>query len=1063
MIRLKNGRIFDGRRGFVFQKSVLILFSLLLVLSPFTSLGELSYADDVEADYEWVDNNDGGVTITKYKGPNDIDLVIPDQLDGKDVTVIGEEAFKYPTALKSVVIPDTVTKIEKTAFHSAHMSHITFSKNLKEIGPYAFAFNNFTYIDIPESVEVIKHSAFFRNDELLEVEIYNPNLIFDDQNGVIFPNRTTVVFRGFEGSTTETYTDGNLRTFVPFSRDWGIEQGMHWLENADGTATIFGYTGQENIDLRIPTQIEGKSVSRIGQFAFRNIKLNSVRFLQGLIEIEKYSFFNSSLKEVNFPPNLKIIGNSAFLNNDLEVVTLPKGLEKVEPGAFSQNDNLKEVIIYNPNVDLGTSRIFSALELDLKIRGHDPSTAKEYAERYNHSFEPFGDYIWKYISPDEISIVEYLGSDKDLEIPNQIEGIDVVGLEAFSFRDKGLESVILPEKLRFIANEAFSKNQLETIDIPDSVITIGVLAFMNNKLKSVSLPKNLKDIERRSFSGNQIEEIDIPYGVKKIQSNAFTSNQLKSVEIPETVDQVENSAFSSNDSLSDVYVYNPSMEFGDNVFYILNRSPEEVTIHGYSNSTAETYAKDNNHSFRSLSEVRLGDEIDVFLGQKLTILNADDEIVGKLHIVAVDDPTPFDGVKLRVTEVENLNLDGLDQAGVVLDFNFFDHQDPRLELEGEFELSLLVDGGARNYDIYHEEEAGRWEKIGGTTSDGMVHASVTNFSKYGVFSPTVDKSDLENLVNEARQLDEDLYTPESFELVRLKLENAEQILADDHATQEVVDAAYNELQEAINGLVPKSIINISVEKIWEGAQAEEVIIYLTANGKRSTSITLNSLKDWQGEFENLPVYDENGNPWDYGVEEEPIEGYETSITGTAEDGFTVTNTEILPEPEYVDIDFRKEWVGEPAESVTVYLVIDGVRSEIPGITITEADDWSGSFTGLARYDLDGSPYEYTIEEEPIDGYETSISGSAEDGFVITNTEIKEEAEDPVEEPEDPVEEVDDPEKESEDPEEDTSEGEEESGGKKLPKTASNHYNLVLVGLFILLLGGVLYLLARRKA
>ena len=41
------------------------------------------------SDFEYAVNKDGGITITKYIG-TDTDVVIPEKIEGKNVTVIGE-------------------------------------------------------------------------------------------------------------------------------------------------------------------------------------------------------------------------------------------------------------------------------------------------------------------------------------------------------------------------------------------------------------------------------------------------------------------------------------------------------------------------------------------------------------------------------------------------------------------------------------------------------------------------------------------------------------------------------------------------------------------------------------------------------------------------------------------------------------------------------------------------------------------------------------------------------------------------------------------------------------
>lgn len=48
--------------------------------------------------------------------------------------------------------------------------------------------------------------------------------------------------------------------------------------------------------------------------------------------------------------------------------------------------------------------------------------------------------------------------------------------------------------------------------------------------------------------------------------------------------------------------------------------------------------------------------------------------------------------------------------------------------------------------------------------------------------------------------------------------------------------------------------------------------------------------------------------------------------------------------------------------------------------VTETDDWSWSFTNLAKYRDQGTEIIYTITEEAVEGYQTTING-----YDVTNT------------------------------------------------------------------------------
>ena len=71
-------------------------------------------------DFEYtLDEYGNSVTITKYNGEEE-NAVIPSEIDGKNVTIIGDKAFSDCSGLASVTIPDSVTKIGEGPFGSCN-------------------------------------------------------------------------------------------------------------------------------------------------------------------------------------------------------------------------------------------------------------------------------------------------------------------------------------------------------------------------------------------------------------------------------------------------------------------------------------------------------------------------------------------------------------------------------------------------------------------------------------------------------------------------------------------------------------------------------------------------------------------------------------------------------------------------------------------------------------------------------------------------------------------------------------------------------------------------------
>ena len=125
---------------------------------------------------------DDTVKITGYTGKKTA-LVIPGKLQGKPVTVIGENAF-IGAPLTSVVIPDSVTTIEDRAFYGQHgnedgtetlpgtLTTVTIGAGCQTIGEEAFSWHpNLSEIVIPDAVTVIKQSAFASCESLSKVHL----------------------------------------------------------------------------------------------------------------------------------------------------------------------------------------------------------------------------------------------------------------------------------------------------------------------------------------------------------------------------------------------------------------------------------------------------------------------------------------------------------------------------------------------------------------------------------------------------------------------------------------------------------------------------------------------------------------------------------------------------------------------------------------------------------------------------------------------------------------------------------------------------------------------------
>ena len=183
--------------------------------------------------------------------------------------------------------------------------------------------------------------------------------------------------------------------------------------------------------------------------------------------------------------------------------------------------------------------------------------------------------------------------------------------------------------------------------------------------------------------------------------------------------------------------------------------------------------------------------------------------------------------------------------------------------------------------------------------------------------------------------------------------------------------------------------SVSVTKKWsdndnqDGKRTPSVKVRLLADGQvvDGSGVTLSEANNWTHTWSSLDEK-KNGQIIKYTVEETTVvDGYTTTITGDATGGYVVENQHT---PETVDVSGAKTWADDndqysmrPA-SITVKLLADDVV--IKSIDVTEANNWEYSFTDLPKYRDNGVQIKYSVAENPVYGYTTTVNG-----YDITNT------------------------------------------------------------------------------
>lgn len=126
-----------------------------------------------------------------------------------------------------------------------------------------------------------------------------------------------------------------------------------------------------------------------------------------------------------------------------------------------------------------------------------------------------------------------------------------------------------------------------------------------SSVKSVTLGDGVTSIGNDAFLNCQsLTSVDMP-SVTSIGDGAFYyCKSLTNVDIPECATSIGSYAFNSCSNLKKATIYSKTATFDS---YVFDDTHADFEIHGYTGSTAETYANNNGYTFVPLDSVAPGD------------------------------------------------------------------------------------------------------------------------------------------------------------------------------------------------------------------------------------------------------------------------------------------------------------------------------------------------------------------------------------------------------------------------------------------------------------------------
>ena len=324
--------------------------------------------------------------------------------------------------------------------------------------------------------------------------------------------------------------------------------------NADGTATITEFRGpvdsanQGSYDITIPTELDGYTVTGLGDYSFAHKQMNHSNS-----EVRLWNEHCHTIRSVTIPQSVKSIGYEAFCYCEwLQSLTFEGPIESMGDGAFEHCTSLTTFSLG------GNIQKISDYAFEYCTKLANVTIPKSVTSIGDEAFARC--YALKNVTiPDSVISIgntAFWGCDS-LTTLSLGENIKTIGDDAFG-NCYDLTEVTIPKSVTSIGREAFKSCGLESLTISDAAIeSMGYNAFAYcKKLKTLSLGENIKTIGKDAFYDcSALDNVTIPDSVTSIGSGAFMKcTSLTTLSLGKNIDTISDYAFSGCSSLSTITI-----------------------------------------------------------------------------------------------------------------------------------------------------------------------------------------------------------------------------------------------------------------------------------------------------------------------------------------------------------------------------------------------------------------------------------------------------------------------------------------------------------------------------
>jgi hypothetical protein len=480
-----------------------------------------------------------------------------------NVTTIDTNAFQGCSGLTSITLPTNTnfTTINNYTFNECSLLRsINIPQYVTRIGTYAFASSGLTSISIPSSVSTIDTNAFLMCSSLSSINLPT------NSNFTSINNDTFNECSSLRSITIPSYVT-RIGTYA------FVSSGLTSISIPSSVSTIDtnafqGCSGLTSITL--PTNI---NFTTINDWVFQNcISLASITIPSNVASIGINTFYNcTSLSSVTIRSNTLTITNTSFngcralasvtfigtasASNqvlNLSSVSTIKYYSRYSGWPLSGLTNKNFVNLDTKTTDKITYTVTSSSECsatcsDTTISSIDMSQSITMTDVQD------GNYTFT-VTNILSNAFQNCSSLSSITLPTSSS---FTTINNYTFNSCSLlRSITIPQYVTRIGTYAFASSGLTSISIPSSVSTIDTNAFQNcSGLTLVTLPTNLSFTTINNYTFNScslIRTISIPSTVTRLGTYAFASSGLTSISIPSSVSTIDTNAFQGCTSLTSI-------------------------------------------------------------------------------------------------------------------------------------------------------------------------------------------------------------------------------------------------------------------------------------------------------------------------------------------------------------------------------------------------------------------------------------------------------------------------------------------------------------------------------